>query len=121
MSTTINLFRNTSERKQYADGEVIFRVGQQGDVMYVVLSGEVEVWQNGNLLARMSAGQPLGEMALIDDSPRSAMAIACGNCELAVISQKRFLYMVQETPQFALTVMRVLVERLRQTHENVAR
>lgn len=120
MSATINLFRNTSDRKQYEDGQTIFSAGQPGDAMYVVLSGEVEVRQGDYTLARVGPGQPIGEMALIDDSPRSATAIARGSCELAVIDQKRFLYMVQETPQFALTVMRVLVERLRQTQQLTA-
>ncbi|MBC8163744.1 MAG: cyclic nucleotide-binding domain-containing protein [Roseiflexaceae bacterium] len=117
MSATINVFRNTSERTQYKDGQTIFSAGQPGNVMYVVLSGEVEVRHDNQELARVGPGQPLGEMALIDDAPRSATAVARGDCTLAVIDQKRFLYMVQETPQFALTVMQVLVERLRESHQ----
>jgi CRP/FNR family transcriptional regulator, cyclic AMP receptor protein len=115
MSATINLFRQTSERTEYPDGQVIFRTGDPGDVMYVVLSGAVEMWHGEQLLALVGPNEPFGELALIDDGPRSATAIVRGTCTLAVIDQKRFLYMVQETPQFALTVMRVLAERLRAT------
>jgi CRP-like cAMP-binding protein len=56
----------------------------------------------------------MGEMALIDSQPRSATAVALTDCSLAVIDEKRFLFMVHETPFFALDIMRILAERLRQ-------
>jgi len=57
------------------------------------------------------------EMALIDARERSATAIAKSDCRLAPVDQKRFLFMVQQTPFFSLDVMRVLVRRLRHMNE----
>ena len=55
----------------------------------------------------------MGEMALIDHGPRSATVTASTDCTLAEIDEKRFLFLVQQTPMFALSVMRLLSQRLR--------
>jgi CRP-like cAMP-binding protein len=52
-------------------------------------------------------------MALIDSEPRSATAIAAADCKLAAIGEKRFLRLIEQTPIFALQIMRVMTERLR--------
>jgi CRP-like cAMP-binding protein len=54
-----------------------------------------------------------GEMALIDSNPRAATAVASTACKLVPVSQKRFLFMVQQTPHFSLQIMKVIAERLR--------
>jgi CRP-like cAMP-binding protein len=100
---------------------VIFAEGDPGDVLYVILNGEVEVLVQTTLLEVLGPGEILGEMALIDSESRSATAVAKSPCRMAVIDEKRFLYMVQQTPLFALHVMRVLVHRLRRTLEIVER
>jgi CRP-like cAMP-binding protein len=97
----------------YQPGEIIFSQGDNGDQMYVVRSGEVEIERDGKVVEKLSSGQVFGEMALIDGSPRAATARARTVCELAPISEKAFVFMVHETPFFALTVMRTLAERLR--------
>ena len=56
-------------------------------------------------------------MALIDSEPRSATAIADTDGEIIPISEKQFLFMISEAPYFALSVMRVLVERLRHANQ----
>ncbi|HEU5100134.1 MAG TPA: Crp/Fnr family transcriptional regulator [Roseiflexaceae bacterium] len=58
-------------------------------------------------------GGIVGEMALIDDRPRSATAVAATDCRLVPIDERRFTFLVQQTPMFALAVMRVMAERLR--------
>jgi len=60
-----------------------------------------------------------GEMALIDDEPRSATAIAATDVELVPVSEKQFLFLVSQTPYFALKVMRVLATRLRETNKSL--
>ena len=107
-----NLFK-TSDGESYPAGRTIFEEGSAGDVMYVVLEGEVEVRLQGKSLRTVGAGELLGEMALIDAKARSASAVARTDCRLAPVDEKRFLFMVQQTPFFALHVMRVLAERLR--------
>jgi len=115
MTTTINLFRHARNIKTFAAGDVIFAEGQPGDDMYIVLEGQVAIQQGERLLALVGPDEVIGELALIDRGPRSASAIARTACVLAPISERQFLFMVQQTPFFALQVMRVLAERLRAT------
>ena len=62
-----------------------------------------------------------GELALIDDSPRSATAVAASAVELVPVGSKQFLFLVSETPHFALNVMRVPARRLRAETREAAR
>ena len=61
-----------------------------------------------------------GEMALIDDEPRSATVIARTDCRLLEVDRRRFEFMVSETPYFALAVMRVMADRLRKANARIA-
>jgi CRP-like cAMP-binding protein len=97
-------------------GEVIFTEGDKGDKMYVIRSGEVEIERDGTIVEKLSQGGIFGEMALIDGSPRAATARAATPCEVAPITEKSFLFLVHETPFFAIAVMRTLAERLRRSH-----
>jgi CRP/FNR family cyclic AMP-dependent transcriptional regulator len=108
-----NLFKNTENNIEFKAGEVIFEEGAPGDVMYVVLDGEVDIKVDDQAVDVIKPGNIMGEMALIDASARSATAIAKSDCKLARVDQKLFLYMVQQTPFFSLEVMRVLADRLR--------
>lgn len=113
MSTTMNLFRNAKDAQPYAAGQVIFTKGDPGDVMYVVQEGEVEIILDDQVIDRHGPGSIFGEMALIDASPRSATAVAASDCKLVVLNAQRFEFLVQQTPHFATTVMKIIVERLR--------
>jgi len=97
----------------FRPGEVIFREGDKGNNMYVVRSGEVDIELDGKVLETLARGSIFGEMALIDGSPRAATARAKTNCDVAAISEKSFLFLVDEVPDFALHVMRTLADRLR--------
>jgi CRP-like cAMP-binding protein len=97
----------------YEPGEKIFSEGDKGDQMYVIRTGEVEIERDGKIVETLSPGEVFGEMALIDGSQRAATARAKTACELAPITEKAFLFMVHETPFFAITVMRKLAQRLR--------
>jgi CRP-like cAMP-binding protein len=94
-------------------GEAIFRIYDMGSEMYVVLEGQVELTIDAKVLETLGPGEPFGEMALIDQAPRLATATAKTPCKLAVIPEKRFLFMVQQTPHFALQIMKVMADRLR--------
>jgi CRP/FNR family cyclic AMP-dependent transcriptional regulator len=98
-------------------GEVIFRVGDVADQLFVIKSGEVSIQLGNRTLAELPANSIFGEMALIDASPRSATAVAKTDVELVPISEKQFLFLVSQTPFFALKVMRTLARRLRATNE----
>ena len=94
-------------------GETIFRQYDMGSEMYVVLEGEVELAIGPNAVETLGPGEPFGEMALIDQAPRTATATAKTECKLAVIPEKRFLFLVQTTPHFALDIMKAMADRLR--------
>ncbi|MGE5259884.1 MAG: cyclic nucleotide-binding domain-containing protein [Actinomycetota bacterium] len=101
---------------EFAAGDVIFAEGDKGDKMYVIRSGEVEIERDGKVVETLSSGAIFGEMALIDGSPRAATARAKTACEAAPVTEKTFLFLVHETPFFAIAVMRALADRLRRQH-----
>ena len=81
--------------------------------MYAIQHGDVEVQVQGQPVERLEAGHVFGELGLIDDQPRSAKVVATTGCELVRIDRKRFQFLVQQTPSFALQIMAVLAHRLR--------
>jgi CRP-like cAMP-binding protein len=111
---TVDLFRaEDTELVSFLTGETIFQEGDAGSLMYVVHDGEVELRVRDRLVETLGPGGVLGEMALIEHAPRIATARAKTDCALVPISEKRFSFMVQQTPHFALQIMRVMAERLR--------
>ena len=79
----------------------------------IIVEGTVRLERAGKEFQRIGPGEYLGEMALIDNEPRSASATALTDVELVPVSEKQFLFLVSQTPNFALKVMRTLARRLR--------
>jgi CRP-like cAMP-binding protein len=119
MTDTLQLFAAEVTPRLCEAGETVFREYDMGAEMYVVLEGEVELTIGSRLVETVCAGQPFGEMALIDQVPRVATATAKTPCKLAVIPEKRFLFLVQTAPEFALKIMKVMADRLRKMNERV--
>ena len=115
-----SLFKGTREAKKFKAGKTIFKEGTAGDMMYVVLDGELDVSAGGKLIEVAKPGDVVGEMALIDTKARSATVVAKTDCRLVPINEKRFLVLVHETPIFALLVIKTLAERLRRMVANRA-
>ena len=114
----LNLLANAGfPLERFEAGEAIFDEGSQGEKMYVVYSGKVDIEREGKVIEELSAGDSFGEMSLIDGAPRSATARAKTNCEVAPITEKAFLLLVHEAPIFALTLMHNLADRLRRANE----
>jgi CRP/FNR family transcriptional regulator, cyclic AMP receptor protein len=109
----LEIFRDSPNARSVAAGEAIFRRGEPGDVMYVVLDGEVEIVADGHTVERLNPGSIFGEMAIVDDSPRSADAVAQVDTRLAPVDRKWFTYLIRQSPQFGLHVMSVMASRLR--------
>ena len=102
--------------EHFQPGAVIFAEGSQGDAMYVVLSGAVDIVRGNSHspqhLARLRAGEMFGEMALVGSGLRAATAVAADeNTRLVRIDQARFVYLVSQQPAFALSVMRTMAGR----------
>ena len=107
------LFRQDSDTVQLAPGDFLFREGDKRDKMYVLLEGEMEVRLGTFTVETARPGALIGEMALIDDSPRAANAIAKTDCRLAAVDKRRFHFLIQQHPHFATHVMKELADRLR--------
>jgi CRP/FNR family transcriptional regulator, cyclic AMP receptor protein len=112
------LFRQQTDTVQLAPGDFLFREGEKRDKMYVLLEGEMDVRLGDYVVETAGEGALIGEMALIDDSPRCANALAKTACRLVPIDQQRFHFLVQQHPHFATHVMKALANRLR--HMNAA-
>lgn len=113
MAIRFNLFQRAHDVERFSAGATIFAKGDPGDRMYVITAGTVRVEDGDHLIATLGPGELLGELALIDAAPRSADAVACTDCALAPIDRPRFLFLVQQTPYFAVQVMQAMAERLR--------
>jgi len=108
---------NNIETKFIKAGSVVFREGDEAHELFVIKSGQVRIQLGNRTLSELSANDIFGEMALIDSEPRSATALAVTDVELVAVSEKQFLFLVSQTPYFALKVMRVLAQRLRATNK----
>lgn len=109
------LFRHETDLKALPAGEALFEAGELSEVMFVLMSGTAEIIVHDRVMETAQAGAMLGEMALIDKAPHSATVIAKSDCTLFAIDCKRFNFLIQQTPDFALYVMRVIAARLRKT------
>jgi CRP/FNR family cyclic AMP-dependent transcriptional regulator len=118
--TSFSLLTNNSiETLRVRAGGVIFREGEQADELFVIKSGYVRIQIGNRGIADLTTDSIFGEMALIDSEPRSATAVAITDVELVPISEKQFLFLVSQTPYFALKVMRTLAQRLRVTNKSL--
>lgn len=106
--TIKGVFNNARTTRTLSQGEVLFSEGDPGDDMYGVISGEVELRRGEKVVQRIGPDGTFGELAIIDASPRSLTAIAAEPTEIAVINDRDFLFLVHETPTFAIDVMRSL-------------
>jgi CRP/FNR family transcriptional regulator, cyclic AMP receptor protein len=94
-------------------GATIFREGDRGEVMFGVISGEVDIYIGNVILEVVGPGMVFGEMALIDDEVRSANASARSDCRLAQIDLATFEVLAASSPGFARELMKVMARRLR--------
>ena len=112
-----SISRTGSDAVWFKAGQIIFEAGEEAEMMYIVVDGQVEIQLNGRVLQTIEAQDIFGELALIDNSPRSARAVAKTDCQLAGIDKDRFLVLVEKNPDFALEVMEIMAERLRRNSE----
>ena len=113
------LLRPEVPTRNFARGDTIFREGERGDEFFVVVRGKVEIRTGDRQLETLGPNGIFGEMALIDDSPRSATVVALTHVTVAPIREEQFLFLVKHMPVFALKVMRVLAIRLRRQNKAI--
>ncbi|CAG0957270.1 cAMP-activated global transcriptional regulator CRP [Anaerolineae bacterium] len=109
----ILLFQNSDEYELIPAGTHLFDEGDEAEYMYVMVDGELEIHYRGQVVDTLVAGDIVGEMGLIDDAPRSTTAVAKTDVKVVPVSLKRFMFLIEQTPFFALHVMQIMAERLR--------
>jgi len=111
----VELFRHQIDLQEIPAGQALFRKGDKGNFMYVLMSGTADIIVHDRVMETAEAGTLVGEMAIIDDNTRSATVVAKTDCKFLPIEHERFIFLVQQKPEFALHVMKVLTHRLRKT------
>lgn len=109
----------------FESGDVIFREGDEGDLMYILVSGAVELRkkvEGGEAVLKVieTPKEFFGEMALIDGRPRSATAVASRRTRLIVVDESVFENMVLGNPSFALTIIKALSARIRSSNVQIS-
>jgi len=109
--------------RQFEAGEVIFRENEIGETAYVIEQGRVEVLKklDGKTvhLAYIGAGEPFGEMSMIDEKPRSATIVAVENTIARELHRDDFVQNLQTDPEVAMSLLKVLFERLREADATI--
>ena len=109
--------------RQFEPGEVIIRENDVGETAYVIEQGKVEVTKElaGKRvhLGYVASGEPFGEMSMIDDKPRSATVTAIEQTLVREIHRDAFLEGLQTDPEIAVKLLKVLFERLRESHVKI--
>jgi serine/threonine protein phosphatase PrpC/CRP-like cAMP-binding protein len=112
-----------TRRRQYGPGEIIVREGEAGDEFFVLLRGEVEVRKGDAFFASLATGGHFGEMALIDQAPRSATVKTVEPTHVLVIARDGLMKLMRKDSMLSVKLLwafsLVLSERLRQTNETV--
>ena len=108
---------------EYAPGDVIIREGDLGEEMFIIEEGEVEIFKTvagtERVLVTLERGDFFGEMAMLEDEPRSSSAHAVTPSKLMRINRELFDDMLRQNPQVAVRMMRKLSRRLRELHAAV--
>jgi len=119
MSNFLGLFRNARNVEVHPAGAVLFVPGEPASSMYVVRRGRLSIRVGHETIETVDEGGIVGEMALVGDGTRTATVVAETDCELVPVDKSQFLFLVQQTPFFALEVMHTMAARLRHMNERV--
>lgn len=113
----IEIFSHNTAKITIQAGQALFREGEVGNQMYILETGTAEVFVQNQVVETLQHGSIVGEMGLVSPGAHSASVIARTDCEFVAVDEKRFQFLVQQTPFFAIQVMRLMAERLRATNK----
>jgi CRP-like cAMP-binding protein len=108
----LDTFKDSEDLVRFPAGSVIMTEGDEGELMYVVMQGEVDITLKNKVLATASPGEIVGEMSLINSGLRSATVTARTDCVLALIDQASFESLLRHVPEFTIHIINVLADRL---------
>jgi CRP/FNR family transcriptional regulator, cyclic AMP receptor protein len=101
-------------------GRVLMREGQTGQEFFVIVEGNVLIERGGRELRTLGAGDFLGEIALVDDGPRTATATVETNAALLVLAHREFHSLMDQFPSVRTAVLQALAMRVRQLEPDAA-
>ena len=99
-------------------GQLVLAEGSTGSAMYIIRNGSVAVRVNGATVEEIGEGGIFGEMAIIEQSTRSAEILALADVTVVMLDEKKFLQLVAKVPHFSVMVMRPLARRIRKMNAN---
>lgn len=105
--------RNAGVNVTFPADSIVFSRGDQGSCMYVVQSGVIEMLIGDKVVEVCGANEAIGFMSMIDESPRSSTARVREAVELSVLDQRKFRFMIDEIPNFAMYIMGAMARRIR--------
>src|SRR5918911_863862 len=109
--------------KEFRRGDILFREGEPGKEMYVIQTGKVNITKKvrdtEKILATLGAGEFLGEMAILNNKPRSAGAVMAEDGKLLVIDPKTFEAMIRGNVEIAVRLIKKLSDRLQEADEQI--
>ena len=113
------------EMGDYGRGETVFSEGEQGDTLYIVITGKVKIGRRAtdgreNMLSVMGPSDMFGELSLFDPGPRTATATVLTDATLASLAHTSLRPWIQDRPEIAEQLLRVLARRLRRTNDALA-
>jgi CRP-like cAMP-binding protein len=116
----LHLFDRDPQKLSLAEGDLLFSVGDASNgKMYVLVEGQAEIIVSGYIVELAKPGAIIGELALIDQEPRSGTIRCVTDCSFAEVDEKRFLSLIQQTPIFAMALLKVLAARLRRVNRTM--
>ena len=111
--------------KIYSDGSIIVKQGDTGNLMYIILKGEVEVIRDVDgkqvILSVLKKGDIFGEMALFSGQPRTATIRSKGEARLLTVDKRLFMTRVHEDPSFAFKLLKRMADRISQLDEEISK
>ena len=116
---------STLHYADYSRGDTVFAEGEQGDTLYIVLAGKVKVGRRAadgreNMLSVMGPSDMFGELSLFDPGPRTATATVLTDARLASLAHAALRPWINDRPEIAEQLLRVLARRLRRTNDALA-
>lgn len=112
------------EKKNFKRGEIIFRENTSGDLMYIILSGKIQVYTKINndiiKLATMEKGDFFGEMSLFIPTNRTATVEALEDTQVSILTKENLLHEIATNPEFGIKMMTTFVKRIKELHTIIA-
>jgi len=109
---------NVLEERKFETGDIILGKGEGGVGFYLIRDGSVEVKSDSKILAKLGPGQFFGEMAILDNQPRSADVVAAEPSRCFIISEWSFKALISQNPRIALKMLQELARRLREANRS---